>query len=215
MNKIEIKKHNWEDITITDYKQILDISTRELDSDLEKSISVLAILCECSEDDLYGMNINELNRLIPEVWVDKPFTFNKNKTWDKIILNGRKYNVVVDINKFTVAQYADFQIYWDKRDNIDYMGKLLTCFIIPDGCKYNDGSYDIVELAQRLENWVSITDYNSICFFFLQDCLLSIKASLYYSNWQLMKMIRKEKDKVKKEKLKNLQKQVLTKIRHL
>ena len=214
MDKIEIKKHNWDDITITDYKQILDISSKELDSDLEKSISVLAILCECSEDDLYGMNIQELNRLIPEVWIDKPFTFNKNKNWSKIMLNGRKYNVVVDINKFTVAQYADFQIYWDKRDDIDYMGKLLTCFIIPDGCKYNDG-YDIVELAQRLENLVSITDYNSICFFFLQDCLLSTKASLLYSNWQLMKMIRKEKDKAKKEKLKNLQKQVLEKISQL
>ena len=128
---IQVKKKRWEDITISDYKEIINITQKELDSDLEKSISILAILCECTEDDLYSMNANKLYKLLDEIeWVKQPYKFNHNWSSKHITINGIKYDVVVDINKFTVAQYADLQVFWDKRDNIDYMAKLLTLFII-------------------------------------------------------------------------------------
>lgn len=210
---IELKKTRWDDITINDYREIVDITKQELDSDLEKSISILSVLCECSEDDLYSMNVNKLNKLLAEIeWIKQPYTFNKNWNHKHIVIDGVKYDVVVDINKFSVAQYADLQIYWDKRDDINYMGKLLTLFIIPAGKTYNN-DYDIVKLADVIEDNVSINDFNSICFFFLKSCLISIKASLLYSNWKIMKMIRKEKNQVKKEQLKKIQKKLLMQIR--
>ena len=207
---IQVKKKRWEDITISDYKEIISITQKELDSDLEKSISILAILCECTEDDLYSMNANKLYKLLSEIeWLKQPYKFNHNWSSKHITINGIKYDVVVDINKFTVAQYADLQVYWDKRDDIDYMAKLLTLFIIPNGKTYNNG-YDIVQLANIIENNVSINDFNSICFFFLKSCLIFIKASLLYSNWELMM---KEKDKEKKKQLKEIQKKLLMRIR--
>ena len=211
---IEIKKRNWSDITINDYKEILEIQQREYDSDLEKGIAVLSVLCGVGEDELYSIPISQLNGLLSGIsWMNNEFTFNQNWNSKYIKINGVKYDVVVDINKFTVAQYADFQIYWDKRDDVNYMGKLLTIFIIPDGKKYNEG-YDIVELASILENYVSITDYNSVCFFFLKDLMLSTKASLYYSVWETMKMIRKEKNKEKKKELKELKKKIMQQIKN-
>lgn len=210
---IQVKKKRWEDITINDYKEIMNITKKELDSDLEKSISILAILCECTEDDLYSMNANKLYKLLSEIeWVKQPYKFNHNWNNKHITINGIKYDVVVDINKFTVAQYADLQIYWDKRDDIDYMAKLLTLFIIPNGKTYNN-DYDIVQLANIIEDNVSINDFNSICFFFLKSCLISVKASLLYSNWLLMKLMMKEKDKEKKKQLKEIQKKLLMRIR--
>lgn len=210
---IQVKKKRWEDITINDYKEIINITQKELDSDLEKSISILAILCECTEDDLYSLNANKLYKLLSEIeWVKQPYKFNHNWNNKHIIINGIKYDVVVDINKFTVAQYADLQIYWDKRNDIDYMAKLLTLFIIPNGKTYNN-DYDIVQLANIIEDNVSINDFNSICFFFLKSCLISIKASLLYSNWQMMKLIMKEKDEEKKKQLKEIQKKLLMRIR--
>lgn len=210
---IEVKKKRWEDITINDYKEILNITQKELDSDLEKSISILAILCECTEEELYSMNANKLYKLLSEIeWVKQPYKFNHNWNNKYITINGIKYDVVVDINKFTVAQYADLQIYWDKRDDIDYMAKLLTLFIIPNGKTYNT-DYDIVQLANIIEDNVSINDFNSICFFFLKSCLIFIKASLLFSNWQMMKLIMKEKDKEKKKQLKEIHKKLLTRIR--
>ena len=210
---IQVKKKRWEDITINDYKEILNITQKELDSDLEKSISILAILCECTEDELYSMNANKLYKLLSEIeWTKQPYKFNHNWSSKYITINGIKYDVVVDINKFSVAQYADLQVYWDKRDDIDYMAKLLTLFIIPNGKTYNNG-YDIVQLANIIEDNVSINDFNSICFFFLKSCLIFIKASLLFSNWQMMKLIMKEKDKEKKKQLKEIQKKLLTRIR--
>lgn len=210
---IQVKKKRWEDITINDYKEIINITKKELDSDLEKSISILAILCECTEDDLYSMNANKLYKLLSEIeWVKQPYKFNHNWNNKHITINGIKYDVVVDINKFTVAQYADLQVYWDKRDDIDYMAKLLTLFIIPNGKTYNN-DYDIVQLANIIEDNISINDFNSICFFFLKSCLIFIKASLLFSNWQLMKLMMKEKDKEKKKQLKEIQKKLLMRIR--
>lgn len=210
---IQVKKKRWEDITINDYKEIINITKKELDSDLEKSISILAILCECTEDDLYSMNANKLYKLLSEIeWIKQPYKFNHNWNNKHITINGIKYDVVVDINKFTVAQYADLQIYWDKRNDIDYMAKLMTLFIIPNGKTYNN-DYDIVQLADIIEDNVSINDFNSICFFFLKSCLISIKASLLYSNWLLMKLMMKEKDKEKKKQLKEIQKKLLMQIR--
>ena len=185
---IKIKKHNWDEVTISDYKRIVEIADRELDSELEKGISILSVLCEVNEDDIYNMPINEIKSLLSDIeWV-KDYKFNENWNLKHLTINGEKYDVDVDINHFTVAQYADFQIYWDKRDDPDYMGKLLTIFIKPQKKTYNNG-YDVVELATILENNVSINDWNGVCFFFLKDGLLSLKASLYYSKWLMTNII--------------------------
>ena len=79
---IQVKKKRWEDITINDYKEIVNITKKELDSDLEKSISILAILCECTEDDLYSLNASKLYKLLSEIeWVKQPYKFNHN--WNR------------------------------------------------------------------------------------------------------------------------------------
>lgn len=208
---MELKKKNWQDVTITDYKKITEISNRELDSDLEKGIAILSVLCEVNEEDIYDMPINEIKGLLDGIkWINN-YEFNKNWNLKHLVINGEKYDIDVDINHFTVAQYADFQIYWDHRDDPEYMGKILTIFIRPHKKKYNDG-YDVLELAQVLEDNISINDWNGVCFFFLKDGLISLKASLLYSNWIMTKMIWKEKDKEKKKLLKEKRKELLMQI---
>lgn len=195
-------KEKWSDITINDYRKIIDISNREFDSDLEKSVGYLSVLLSKPEDELWGLNIMELRGLLDKTdWLfNTEFTFNKHP-FKHIMLNGEKYDVCVDITKFSVAQYADFQIYWDHRTEPEYMSKLMTIFIIPKGKKYNEG-YDVVELADTLEEYLSITDYNSICFFFLLDLLNLTKAMALYSVWLTRK---KRKDPKMQEMLKQLQ----------
>lgn len=210
---MNIKKKSWNDITISDYKKIKEITEREFDSELEQGIAVLSVLCCVDEDEVYSLPISQLKGLLDGIaWMNEPYTFDKNWKADTITINGEKYDIVADINKFTVAQYADFQIYWDKRYDVDYMAKLLSVFIIPKGKTYNDG-YDIVELIDILENNISINIWNSINFFFLKDLMRSIEASLYYSLWVTMKMIWKEKNKEKKKELKEMKKKLLTQIK--
>lgn len=194
-------KTKWSDITISDYRKIIDINERELDSDLEKSVGYLSVLMSKPEDELWSLNIMELKNLLENTkWLfESEFTFNKHP-FKHLTINGEKYDICVDIMKFSVAQYADFQIYWDKRTDPDYMAKLMTIFVIPKGKKYNEG-YDALELANTLEDNISITDFNSICFFFLLDLLNSTKAMALYSVW-LTK--RKKKDPKLEKSLKQL-----------
>ena len=212
---LELNKHSWKDINLKEYKKIVEINNRELDSVLEKNISVLAVLLGVSEDVLYGIGIAELKSLLKDVeWINKEeYTYtNKIKNLDKLVIDGIEYTVNADINKFTVAQYLDFQTFWDKRN--EYMGNLLAVFIIPKGHKYNEG-YDVIELADRLEEVFSLDDWNDVCFFFLNNWLISTKASLLYSVWELNKMIWKTKNKNEKEEMKKIRKQLLKQIRSL
>ena len=183
-------KKNWNEITLNDYKRIVEISEREFDSELEKQIGYLSVIMDVDEDELWNKEVLELGKLLDNIkWLEKDFTFNKTP-FKSLKINGEKYDVKVDITKFSVAQYADFQIYWEKRNNPDYMGKLMTLFIIPSGKKYNDG-YDVLQLADVIENNLSICDYNSICFFFLQDLMLLLKALTLYSSWIIKKNLKK------------------------
>lgn len=201
-------KNKWSDITIADYKQINEITSRELDSDLEKSVAYLAVLMNEDEDKLWSLTLPELNALLEQTkWLNSEFTFNK-RPFKHIVINGEKYDVMVDIMKFTVAQYADFQIYWDHRTDPEWMAKLMTVFVIPRGKKYNDG-YDAAALAETLENNLSITDFNSICFFFLLDLLNLTKAIALYSTWLTRKMRKNPKMKEATEALQTLTKHII------
>ena len=197
---------SWNEVTINDYKRLMEISERELDSDIEKSVGYLSVLMGVSEKEVWNRSITELKGMLKDIeWLKDPYTFDKNWKSNHIVINEQKYDVVVDINKFTVAQYADFQIYWSHRLEPEYMGKLLSCFIIPHKKKYNDG-YDVLELIDTLEDTISVNTYNSICFFFLRDCAYSIKASLLYSRYLMMKM----KWKMDKEKYRKIEDQLRT-----
>ena len=208
---MELKKTSWNDITITDYKKIVEISKRELDTDLEKDIAVLAILCNVKEADMYSMPLTELSALLTSAeWIKKPYTFNHNFKPHKIKIGDKQYMVNPDLDKFTVAQYMDFQNFWDRRT--EQMGNLLAVFIIPVGCKYNEG-YDVLELAQYLEDSLSITFWNEVCFFFLQSYLTSIQASTLYSAYMMKKQIRMEKDKQKKQVLKEKYKELMKQVK--
>lgn len=201
-------KQKWSEITIADYKQINEITSRELDSDLEKSVAYLAVLMNEDEDKLWSLTLPELNALLEQTkWLNSEFTFNKHP-FKHIVINGEKYDVMVDIMKFTVAQYADFQIYWDHRTDPEWMAKLMTVFVIPRGKKYNDG-YDAAALAETLENNLSITDFNSICFFFLLDLLNLTRGIALYSTWLTRKMRKNPKMKDNIETLQTLTKHII------
>lgn len=212
---MELVKHSWKDINLKEYKKILEIVNRKLDSDLEKDIAILAVLLNVEEDTLYDLNIAELKKLLNQMsWIrNEKYTYtNKIKKMNKIVIDGKEYIVNPNINSFSVSQYMDFQNFWEKRN--ERMGNLLAVFIIPKGCKYNEG-YDVIELADKLETVFTLDDWNDVCFFFMKNYQNSIKASIIFSVWQIKKMIWKTKDKIMKEELKNILKQLQQQINNL
>ena len=87
---IKLKKKSWKEISLKDYKKIVEISERELDSDLEKDIAVLAVLCDVEENDIYNLNIKDLKALLSQMeWIKKPFEFNRKWNINKMIIDDK------------------------------------------------------------------------------------------------------------------------------
>lgn len=198
MNK-ELMYKSWDQISISLYKEIVEITERDI-TPVEKDLAVLALLMGISEEEIYDIGVNELSELRFQMEFLDNFKFNENWKSKKIVLNGKTYEVCVDLTKFSIAQYVDFQTYWAKKDNISYMSNLLSCFIIPKGKKYNT-DYDITETINDIENYLPITVANSVLFFFLKESLTSIKVFQTCLDWRIKKM----KNKQNKEKVEKLQ----------
>ena len=101
----------------------------------------------------------------------------------------------------TAAQYIDFQnFYKDYQKNFKY---IFLCFLIPKGKKYNEG-YDLIELADKLYDKIPITVINDIMVFFCNLLAALTVSTLISSIREMKKMLKKEKDPVKKYQLRKM-----------
>lgn len=167
---IKVKHADWSNISIDLYKKIAELQKEEMD-DLTKEVAILALLCECKEDDIWDLSISDVNALRSQLQFMAKLDFNKDFNKKHIKVGDIECDVTVDLNKFSYAQYVDFQTFFSQNDNIS---KLLSTIIIPKGKKYNDG-YDIGEFTKNIETNMDILTANSICFFFLKKFVISMQ----------------------------------------
>ena len=209
---IEIKYKSWNEVSIGLYNKISEVCSRDCEP-LDKNIALIALLSETPEDDIWDLRMDEVEKLFKDItWV---FDFKFNQKWHgkKIKINGNSYDVCVDLQKFSISQYIDFQELWPKlKDSNDAYSQILATFIIPEGKKYNK-DYDLRETILEIENYLPISQANSVLYFFLISLARSIRATeICYT--QLMKILmRRTKTKEEKEKIKMLEKETLKMIK--
>lgn len=197
---MELKYKSWDDVPISVYNRIVEVTEDETASDMEQNLSVLAILCEVSEEGIYSLPVAEVKNLLKQIdWLND-FDFDKTFDRKKVKINNRTYKVMTDLNRMTVAQYMDFQNFWHSENRNRVMGNILACICIPEGKNYAE-DYDAIEVAKELYDHCPITLYNSLLFFSLNEWLLSTLATKIYYSWEMKRRIRKTKDKQEKEML--------------
>lgn len=197
---MELKYKNWKEITINVYQRLVDavnsveITDDETLNNINKEIAMLAVLCECDEDEIAGISKNEFIRLSNEsnFLSEMP----KVKITDKYVINGKKYEVFLSLRDMNMSQYIDFQTFY--KDTNKYFKELLAIFLLPVGKKYGDG-YNIEEVIDDIGNHLSIVDANSILFFFVIAYRSLTKVMLNYSIKQMKKAMKKEKNLEKKQ----------------
>lgn len=213
-NDNPLKYKSWNDISISLYKKIVAITEDKELCEAEKDIAVIALLCGKEEQEIYDMEIGEVQELGKYIQYLNAFDFNKEKKHKKILVGNTKCRIDYNLQNFTYAQYVDFQGYWNVASYTDNLSKLLSVFIIPKGKKYNEG-YDMVEFINEIENNVSIVTANEICFFFLMKLLHSTKVML--TCLRLMTKMKKAMPVEKRTELENklltMEKQLTTFIR--
>lgn len=208
---IKIKYGSWNEVSISLYRQISDICSLPIEP-LDKNIKLIALLSSCPEDDIWDLGMNEVESLFKDIqWV---FNFKFNQKWHgkKIKINSKVYDVCTDLQKFSISQYVDFQTLWPNlKDSDEAYSQILATFIIPEGKKYNK-DYELQEVISEIENYLPITQANSVLYFFLISLARSIRATeICYT--QLMKILqRRAKTKEEKEQIKSLEKETLKMI---
>lgn len=192
---ISVKYDSWDKVTVNVYDKLqsavaaAEVTGIEEVDLINKEIAIIATLADVDEDVIADLTHSEFVRLskqcnfisqMPKVDIRENYT-----------LNGKKYNVFRDIQNMTMSQYVDFQLlYKDREKNFK---KLLACFLIPAGKQY--GEYNVAEVIEDIGNHLSITDANSILFFFVIAFQSLIKTMVNYSIKQMTKLMKKEKNR--------------------
>lgn len=165
------------EITLKDWYEIQDIMSVQDEYTIFNLIdyfygidSTSLPLTELSKYDISFLNdFNNLDRV---------------KLQDEYVINGTTYVGHTDLTKINVAQFIDFQNYV-KVQPIRYE-KVMSVFIMPKGCKYNEG-YDMKKVQQDLLELPFIV-VQKLAFFFEIQLQMFVKLFLFYLTQDLKKM---------------------------
>lgn len=198
---MKLKYTNWKDITVDlflNIQQRLSMIEKTGDEDIDninRYIVIISCLSNKDEDVVADLDVNEFGRLVRKTAFlnDMP----KAEIKDRYKVNGNIYDVYLNLQQMTMAQYIDFQTFYKEKDK--YTKQILACFLIPKGKKYCE-DYKIEDVINDIGK-MSIVDAYSIMFFFTLIFTNLTKTMLGYSTKKMKKMMRKEKNEEKKKKI--------------
>lgn len=162
------ERRNWNDITYNEFLKLKEIAeNKELTEDMQMLEMVLLLFGDVPLTQMWKCSQSVINI------ISQPMP--SGDTIASILnVNGRKYTVTKDITKVTTSQFIDYSNYCKNSANLIDM---LTCFIIPEGHKYDDG-YDMEEVKKDLLD-LSVITVQSYCFFFRKTWLKLQKTFLF------------------------------------
>lgn len=196
---------NYNNLPLKKWYQIKDVL--EGDYDIDQQIKVLSIITDIPEDDLFNMKLDRYEKQLEALnFLTEPVK-PKSSIPNKILINGKKYRIMKNVDKMTAGQYIDIQTYYKENLGYEY---ILSTLVIPEDCKRYCEGYEIDDVIKDIME-IDIQTAIDVCFFFRKKLLNSIKTTLIYLDW-MIKMI---KIPQKKEELMKIHKMLKTKLSQL
>lgn len=196
---------NYNNLPLKKWYQIKDVL--EGDYDIDQQIKVLSIITDIPEDDLFNMKLDRYEKQLEALnFLTEPVK-PKSSIPNKILINGKKYRIMKNVDKMTAGQYIDIQTYYKENLGYEY---ILSTLVIPEDCKRYCEGYEIDDVIKDIME-IDIQTAIDVCFFFRKKLLNSIKTTLIYLDW-MIKMI---KIPQKKEELMRIHKMLKTKLSQL
>lgn len=174
--KTKIKKKSWNDVTLKQYYEIVDICNNP---DQYSTFNLI--------DLIYGVDSSKLPAMDLVKYVDG-ISFLQTKMPTRTLkkhytLNGREYDSNCDLTAMSTAQFVDYQNYLPR----NRFEELLSVFFLPKGHTYNDG-YDIDQVKEDLLS-LPMEVVNAASFFFRMQLKMFCKLFQRY----LIKTMKKNK----------------------
>lgn len=194
MNKNKtVNPYSWDNISGDKYWKIVDILNDDGIDDITKHAELISIIEGLEIDTVMNMPIHISTQKIQQLTFLNSFDVKEVRNVHSLGLNGTSYTILDNISKMNVSQFIDYQnfVRLPFRDAYD---KILSVFVIPKGCSYNEG-YDITEVQRIIREDISWRLVQGLLSFLLRQ----YTKSFYRSLRSLQKEISKEKDPMKKE----------------
>lgn len=158
----------WKDINIKTFKKINKILKDTNLTDVEKEISLISILFNIDEDDLYDMDLHTLKTYSTQIAFIEEFNPDYGKCPKIEKIGDIEVSVDYNLSHFTVAQYIDFMANIQSKEAD--IARLLACILIPKGHKYNT-DYDLEDFINQIEINLNIYNAESMLFFYIIESL--------------------------------------------
>lgn len=187
---------NYNKLTIGKYLEVKELLSEDMDA-LEQQASLIAVLNDMDENDVLDLPLGTYNKLLQSLGFLMELPKPRQAPPTKYKIDGIEYDVMLNIQDMTIAQYIDYQTFL--KDGDKYIVELLSVFIIPRGHKYNDG-YDIADVQKKIREKLSIIDAVTLSAFFLSISQALISSTVRYSIKRMKRLMRKEKNLEMKKK---------------
>ena len=200
---------NWTDVSLKKYIELKDLYLDPELSDEDRLIYQIKILFDV---DPLKLKPTELHKYINEMkFLGEKVP--KMKIKSTYVLGGNTYTLKKDLKDFNVSMWIDWTNFLKEGSDIDNYAKLLSVFFFPEGKdvkEYGEG-YDIEQVRNDINNFLSIPEANSIASFFLTYQKASFLLSLLYTRKKVLKtpLEKTEKKKIKREMRKLIWKTLL------
>jgi hypothetical protein len=189
---------NYADLNIGKYLDIVALRERDDLSILDRQPKELAILSGLTEAEVLALPLPEYRRLaVAAAFLDRPAP-ELPRAPKEVRIGDLVLVPTASAEKMTAAQYIDFQTFAEDRDHKAV--EMLSCFLIPRGCDYNEG-YDVLDVHRAIREELSVAEVLALLAFFFKSWAQSIRATLTYS----MRAAKRIKDPaMRKEKMKEI-----------
>lgn len=189
-------------LSIAKYDETKKIMEKDID-DIDKQVELIACLADIDIDKVYNLPLTKYEELVEKASFLLELPKPKNNLPNKLSIGDIKYRIMKNVEKMTTGQYIDLQTYMKNDMGIAY---ILTTIIIPEGCEYNDGKYNIDDLQKDIYNNFNIEDAISIAFFLHRQLQIIIEGTLHFLDWKLKKMKKKmpQEQKTKMEEVREM-----------
>lgn len=161
----------------------LDIlaAQRDIPEDLDRQVRVVSLLSGLTEREVLNLPIAEYREMagktlfLTEAPTRYPSPRRKYKCGEWVLVP------TLDLARVTTAQYIDFQTFAPEGEA--RLAETLSCFLVPEGCEYNDG-YDVAEVQRAVRDNLSTADALGLMAFFLSRLAALIRTTRTYLSRQ-------------------------------
>lgn len=176
---------SWNEVTLKQFDKILEISNNKDLTIAEREIRLIAALTNTDISVIQYLDAPSFQNISDKLSFlnTKP---EKKVPVDSFILNGKDYHADLAPVNWTAGQFLDYKVI--AGEDIDKKAaRLLACFIYPEGAAYNDGSYDIEDVVNDINQHMSVMEVTGFADFFMLQFTAFAKVFLGYSKRKIMK----------------------------